>query len=110
MTLTEFLLARIKEDENRSVNAGDVKAQARAVAARTITLMHRDQLGHLWPTDDPDADDQVQTFWCTTCAEGKSCSCCLSDTDRRALHLCPVKRLLASPYAAHPDYDEAWRP
>jgi hypothetical protein len=56
-------------------------------------------------------DGPFDVALCERCAYGQSCNHCF---DRDDLPLvawpCPELRLLALPYARHPDYREAWRP
>ena len=104
MTLTEFLLARIAEDEavaqrwaedvdgvapdgrpwrdrrGRFIYAPRAHVLAECAAKRAIVTLHSAELGQ-----HPD----------------------FCGHDLRALP-CPTLRLLARPYAEHPDYDEAW--
>lgn len=87
-TLTDFLLARIAEDEawNRQNHGGDplhpgsiTRVKAECEAKRRIVEMFK-------PQCDPGCDHPP-----------------FSDD-------APIVRLLALPYADHPDYDAAWKP
>jgi len=104
MTLTEFLLARIAEDEEwvrhpdwcRAVaddQACDCDGPARVLAEceakRRIVERHG---GTNWGA----APGDPYPMMCDECQD--------------ALWPCPTLRLLALPYADHPDYDEEWRP
>ena len=114
MTLTEFLLARIAEDESavedwpidgpwgahpdggmwvdsyaRPIYAPRARVLAEVEAKRRIVEdVHFDGSG-----------DYVQP-WCSTCSDDEN----LVDLP------CQTLRLLALPYADHPDCDEEWRP
>lgn len=114
MTLTEFLLARIAEDEavarayedgdnwpNPYIGDGDSsdlawvdrftagRVRAECEAKRRIVELHEG--AHECSTYD---------------TEGEIDNC----TWVLATDMCSTLRLLALPYADHPDYDEAWRP
>ncbi len=130
MSLTEFLLARIAEDEDeerriqetspgsvynyvrRGASLGRAQVGIHSIADRVlveceakrqIVELHRSTRHHQLGRDD----------WTTN-----ECEICLLDADEGggpyALTFeplpCPTLRLLALPYADHPDYDEAWRP
>lgn len=106
MTLTDFLMARIADDEvwwraNREqadwCQECAVLAQpepglmpstnqmlAECEAKRQIISVHRGS--HECPSDDSDCG-----WWAPA-------------------DVCPTLRLLALPYASHPDYREEWRP
>lgn len=92
MTLTEFLLARIYEDEERArsphlrtVYVGQTRADVRELAE--CEAKHR-----IVGSCSPDYQDSLESG---------------DDTTPLAVE---VLRALALPYADHPDYDEAWRP
>ena len=100
MTLTEFLLARIAEDEAEMAAAiesrypsgrwtilrNPSRLAAECEAKRRIVEEHR---GGKWPNPPDPCDAHDASFVSTPC-----------DT----------LRYLAAVYADHPDYDEAWRP
>lgn len=95
-TLTDFLLARIKEDEHSGLFRGHSEALlarvlAEADAKRRIVERHR----HPHPcreslvtvSREPGVAVEIEIRW-----------------------PCEVLQLLALPYAEHPDYAESWRP
>lgn len=113
-TLTDFLLARIAEDETEArvvsptirgyvsyADGWDARRVARALAEcdakRRIIELHepRDWDEGVGP------DVPKGTPVCTTCGDGEFWS---------VAHPCDTLRLLALPYAAHPDYLDGWRP
>jgi hypothetical protein len=135
MTLTEFLLARIAEDE----------AGARAATRGPWAWSHprMDLVESILQLEtDPDALGEDDYGECVACFYGmdhiKSHAPDQADADhivrwdpsrvlaeceakRRIVEWCsgptasewhelPVLAMLALPYADHPDYDEAWRP
>ena len=135
-TLTEFLLARIAEDE----------ALARDTQSVEVWYTEgRDVRGHRLlqgvAEDDPDFDEDMDVF---TAATKRHAAHIMRHAPARILAECEAKRrivealrdrhphfnrlqatreavgedqmhvlicrLLAQPYADHPDFDEAWRP
>jgi hypothetical protein len=98
MTLTEFLLARIAEDEaavegfwsgdgDPGFMWGPGRIRAECEAKRRIVEEHR-------PTRD-----------------GLCCGCCwLQDLGSWEPYPCPTLRALALPYAERPDYRQEWKP
>lgn len=114
MTLTEFLLARIAEDEEaaRHSLAGDLD-HLPSVTTRSGDVIH---LGITNPArvlaeceakrrivEDEHGDgrdgDYIEPF-CRTC----------SDDESLTYLPCPTLRILAVVYADHPDYREEWKP
>lgn len=103
MTLTEFLLARIENDED-----------------------HADRAAFGWrPMGEPDVIEEWSTLRSDVTEHiarhdpARVLAEC--EAKRRILNLCDfepdcdaavlkVARVLAAVYADHPDYDEAWRP
>jgi hypothetical protein len=94
VTITEFLTARLADDERAcgggddpeswcdratGVHLGPDRALAELEAKRRIIELHPEMLE-----------------WCVECAHES--------------HPCRTLRALALPFADHPDYDEAWRP
>lgn len=74
-------------------------------AKRCIIERHR-PVTELWN----DGEKMHEVTLCGTCAYGQSCEHCFDlATDTEALWPCHELRLLASPFADHPDYDENWR-
>lgn len=100
MTLTEFLLARIAEDEEDPWRGAEIAGADRVVGPDEHAALRADEsawearvlaeceakrriIEHHNPCDD---------WW-------------FGDPST-----CPELQALALPYADHPDYDEAWRP
>ena len=118
MTLTDFLLARIAEDEARARQAAPEKRGAWIAAAYRWARSHPTRSVALHPTAAPNlAECKAKrrlvalhpTFIYTDEEPGFNVE--LND------HPCPggmapclTLRLLALPYADHPDHDERWRP
>ncbi|MFB7278074.1 DUF6221 family protein [Streptomyces hydrogenans] len=95
MDLVEFLHARLNEDEaliRDGVEAGESNISLLDLvdidAKRRIIELHG-------PAEYEYADADV----CSTCDRGGPLP-----------YPCPTLRLLALPFARHPDYAEAWRP
>lgn len=126
LTLTDFLLARIAEDEavariamrnpifpdyvengpawhcdeqSSHVAVAPARLLAECEAKRRIVEIH-DRVESDWI--DGDGDDRSGVF-CAVC-EGEA-GYTGGDT-----YPCPTLRAVAAVYADHPDYDEAWRP
>lgn len=108
MTLTEFLLARIAEDEAAAKRAGSHnggatfandnygcllvqpgRVLAECEAKRRIAELHQQEWGS------EEGDDFMGSGRCITDGE---------------FHPCPTLREMGRPYADHPDYREEWRP
>ncbi len=96
MTLTEFLLARIAEDEagaRQGQRHGGVQAAvctrvlAECEAKRRIVELHADGGRNAWIGD-------RFVNWCTA---------------DKATWPCQTLRLLALPYTDHPGFDPVWR-
>ncbi|MEV4670986.1 DUF6221 family protein [Actinomadura sp. NPDC049382] len=122
MTLVEFLNARLDEDEQTAREAGNRRW---LIEDNTISLWPENEHDGFmtWPTRS-DARHAVHWQPERVLAEveakrrivdehgpneyGLCDVCVLNDDARRAP--CPTLRLLALPYADHPDYDESWRP
>jgi hypothetical protein len=117
--LAEFLLARIAEDEKwararltegpewmdpaKSYGGLPARVLAECEAKRRIVTQvhHKASSG---------PRSQYLSEWQKDACEG--CGWGGSNDDYWVEHIndCPTLRLLAFPYADHPDYDEAWRP
>lgn len=121
MTIAEFLLARIAEDEKQAEGGvryevaihysggGDWESLeerwlAECAAKKAIVAVHREE------SLDGSTEDDLQYYAefpeeapRSRCAE---CSC-YSDCVV-SLNECRTLRALAAIYAAHPDYDESW--
>ena len=111
MTLTEFLLARIAEDENES-------ASLHRIGCNFMI----DGLGGA-PLDSCDCDGPARVL--AECAAKRGvldlhgsneyhskyfCECQDMDGIIMGEEPCDTKRFLALPYWAHPDYRDEWRP
>lgn len=112
MTLTEFLLARIAEDEaiaraeverlrGAARRGGKTTAARRRVeceAKRRIIELHTDlNAEYRW-----DGDDDPLPGICSVCHDRSE--------HQQERWPCPTLRLLALPFADHPELDESWRP
>lgn len=125
MTIAEFLLARIAEDEHAAQRALDqplgyrwrtlswlteanrehgqrhdpARVLAECEAKRRIVELH-------WPDlSGPGTWVQPPFGYCPTCGEDY---CEADGTAVRPEAPCPTLRLLALPYADHPDFDATW--
>ncbi|MGW9541985.1 DUF6221 family protein [Streptomyces anthocyanicus] len=113
MTLTEFLLARIAEDEAAAervlldYGGGDLESlEARVLAEceakRRIVSAHPLIDAHdVWGRE-------VGGLSCETC--NAKPDLVLSGVEQPRTDGCATLRALALPFTDHPDYDEAWRP
>lgn len=98
--LAQFLLARIAEDEHWASESGDGepgtsgyfgRVLAECEAKRRVVALHRDVRRPGWGL--------IAPHLCSECG-----------ADGFAVWPCETLRLLALPYADHPDYHEEWRP
>jgi hypothetical protein len=101
LSLTEFLLARYAEDEEWAKTAGDAYLRQHGLAAwlsepPTPGLFSR-------VLADLEAKRQIVAMWQKANANREGTSDIESVLD-------DVLRLLATPYADHPDYREEWKP
>lgn len=90
MTLTDFLLARVAEDEASLPSGFDCwykpeRYVAECAAKRAIVELHEDVRGS-----------------CMTCGA-------ITAIGYKEDWPCDTIKALAQPYADHPDFDEAWR-
>ena len=120
MTLTEFLLERIVEDEEAAQSVLDARPEGRysdgAWAVANLpepTCSHVLRHGPIRVLAECEAKRRIVEEvhydgrsgdyvapWCTTCSD-----------DENLVNLpCPTLRLLALPYADHPDYQPEWKP
>jgi len=107
-TLTEFLTDRIAEDEAEAhvfdwaepgeYEASDVEASGEYV---TIYMAPSRLLAECEAKRRIIEVHLSGDAWCDHCSGGEH---------RGNPDACPTLRLLALPYADHPDYDETWRP
>ena len=95
MTLTEFLYARIAEDEAAIYAPAEWKQHvlAECDAKRRIVALH--ETVHNIPTN---------TTFCVVCGIDQAAKVIFGQFP------CQTLRLLALPYADHPDYRDEWRP
>ncbi|WP_300680729.1 DUF6221 family protein [Nocardioides sp.] len=115
MTITEFLLARIAEDEATASNVsrfeirdgipGNYAITARVLAECEAKRRIVDEHGELVLA--PDRGARAYTGECRTCAVNEEAD---YDGAPSVLLPCPTLRLLALPYAGHSDCREEWRP
>lgn len=101
MTLTDFLLARIAEDEAAAkVYDGEWtdRVLAQCAALRRIVELHQKDPdgGEFWGPDESIDDD------------GSACTRCGYPAEYAAPWPCDTLRALATIYADHPDFDPAW--
>lgn len=109
MTIVEFLLARLDEWESDADSThGSCSSEiglacdcglpnlirADVAAKRRIIELHRPIEDKSWLSGEPN-----NWLWCTSCG---------STDDRPIAYPCDTLRLLAQPYADHPDFDPAW--
>jgi len=122
MTITEFLLARIAEDEDRAKRAGFGYGsvwQVEVDSAEDWATVHADGRRDMVGCEDGDVSDHIARH-----DPARVLAEC--ESKRRIVvrlqmsRMLPVQigdhaaeailRALALPHADHPDYDEAWRP
>lgn len=113
MTLVEFLLARIAEDEAVAVaTRGNWNALPWKASDRGIAGPVDGPFGHAAVVIDParvlaecEAKRRIVELHPSVIDDGQTvCS------EEQAEWPCPTLRLLALPYADHPDYRDEWRP
>lgn len=108
-TLTDFLLARIAEDEERITRLRILTAEDRG---ETYTGW----AGHDRVLAECEAKRQIvgdHTLWPGWFGNRATCGRCYDGDDvysEDSAYPCLTLRALATVYADHPDYDEAWRP
>ena len=100
MTLTEFLLARIAEDEGHARKL--LETDRRPVLSLASTVNHPARLlaevaakRRIVALHEPSSHPMASWTNCRHCGAGRG--------------YCAHLRLLASVYADHADYDEAWQ-
>lgn len=101
MTITEFLTARLDEDETR-ISRPETRSGARAVgevkAKRAILALHQTETTYCESRDDDFRPIKIPEVQCFVCGWA-------SDVEGSA---CETLRLLAAVYRTHADYDPAW--
>jgi hypothetical protein len=104
ITLTEFLLARIAEDEANATRGCEVHSH--------VDVYHPD--GHPDPRVLAECATKRQIIELHGLNDGTDWPVCLVCCDSAGyeaeLYPCATLRLLAVPYADHPDYRQEWRP
>jgi hypothetical protein len=121
MSLTEFLLARIAEDEtwandSASPDYSDLepgtpghsgRILAECEAKRRIVEMHS-KTAISWSTPDGRLakGDEERLVYCEHCSFHEQYE---GFNDYEEPSPCPTLRILALPYADHPDYQPEWR-
>lgn len=123
-TLTDFLLARIAEDEEVARRAGD---------SGPVTHGRRSELTQVWDRDYGEIEGAVEYDSLRVLAECEAkrrivefhrpstdhgdayapyCVGCWEEggMDGAPNHPCRTVRWIALPYADHPDYREEWKP
>ena len=106
MTLTEFLLARIDEDEKVAQSATEGPWEAHTGAYRMASLVR----GDVWIGDidhDPDVAHIARHDPARVLAE---CEAKRQLIERVGNPDWAGFRILATPYTDHPDYRQEWKP
>ena len=105
MTLTEFLLARIAEDKARADDAWKAVDNGAIVWDR----IHPDVRAAMWAPArvlaECEAKRRIVNRWADSFGQWNA-----TQADAARAQKDSTLRLLALPYADHPDYDEKWRP
>lgn len=111
MTLTEFLLERIADDERHARKLAQV--DRRPVLSLASTVNHPERL--LLDCEAKRAIVAEHQHETSDYSEGVACVVCSWNTSTGGMEYepngwCRTVRLLALPYADHDGYDETWRP
>jgi hypothetical protein len=97
VNISEFLEARIDEDEKRAsyygMALGTDRVLAECKAKRAILKEH-------------ELDLHMSGPYCDTCAEWWKCE--LGEGPPPVKYPCPTVRALAAVYKGHPDYQQEW--
>lgn len=129
MTLVEFLSARL--DEQEAIFEARVQAEVEYLRSDGMPDMTADEVRSYWlrppgNTGDPVFDAQTQwpyiladiaakraivaeCSWAVVHSGDDACGLGDDAPHNEALTLLRILRLLAQPFAAHPDFDPAWR-
>lgn len=99
-TLTEFLLARLAEDEAEAGWPSFVSSYGKRTARRQLADVEAKRC--IVELHKPDAGGEA----CSTCADWTDRDHGVAGVD----YPCPTLRLLAPIYADHESFDESWRP
>jgi hypothetical protein len=119
MTLTEFLTARLDEDEDFANGAGDFRGPrllAEVAAKRAIVAEHEVMPWRLSGTgyvQDHDGRRWAQHYYggcCGRCTAHGEYGGNVAEFDTDEPDYCDTMRHLGAVYADHPDYDEEWKP
>jgi hypothetical protein len=103
MELTEFLLARIAEDER-----GARQAQADPHGCHDVLAAYFDDTDKTWRFTHARVLAECEAKRRIVAMAQRFTA--MPDDSGTDIVLDDVLRLLALPYADHPDYDEAWKP
>lgn len=114
-TLTEFLLARIAEDEGAALNTLDQRLGFRWRTLSWLTEANRD-FGHRFDPDRVLAECAAKRKIIDHAAEATGLDLQVDgefrvggrDTDTEPYLGVLILRALAAPYASHPDFDSEW--
>lgn len=122
MTLTEFLRARLDEDERVATVLGDDMRQSWAIPEdESVAVIHMHRHAPARVLAEVDAKRRIMDEHTTVVLRGgpgaryyettRACRSCEPPKQFPETAVpCRTLRLLALPYAGHPDYDPAWRP
>lgn len=117
MTITEFLEARIAEDEAVAREAAGVERGEYFVAALPNLLL--EQVARFGPArvlaecaakraiiNEHEIDLEMRDPYCDSCAEWWKCV--LGEGPPMVKYPCPTVRAIAAVYKDHPDYQQGW--
>ena len=109
MTITEFLEARIAEDERHIARLAE--SDRRPVLSLSATVNHPQRLlaecaAKRAILKEHEIDLGMREPYCDTCAEWWNCV--LGEGPPMVKYPCPTISALAAIYADHPDYDPDW--
>lgn len=102
MTITEFLLARVAEDEEAALDGFSPWALAECEAKRRIVEAHPAS------RPSPPAAYNPREPACGTCVTQVGNGLRFPRVEIHLPHPCPTLLALASAYANHPDYRQEW--
>lgn len=118
MTITEFLLARIAEDESGARLTSGIPEALSSQAMPTVADWVETSAARVLA--ECEAKRRIVDLhhpWGFEYSGGEGCDRCVSPDDYTTAKLpdperfpCQTLRLLASVYAGHPDYRQEWRP
>lgn len=115
MTLAEFLLARIAEDEAAATRAKEMHGEVIAMWSGYETDQDLTSVGD-YSADRVLAECEAKRRivnlhgpWAEWCGWSQDANTTHSDDLGPETNCCNTLRALAAPYAAHPEYLDAWR-